>query len=263
MTAVNDHYVLAAWSKATGATGHIAFLANGSPNSPKRRGWSSTRPAGGLGVRSKRYSMLVEDGVVKLLDVGGIAGRGQPSGAAHPSRRCEVGDRKRRPPSCPGLAPGIHAVRQRPTLGVFAAAPRADDCFAIAFGMTGTSPVMTAKVIRSGPSSPTGLLAYRPCKSWLSAFASRPAARSREGPSLSSLFQRNSKLFQRFPSFFQGNSKLFKTFLGRNEQNQAVRPQENAPSGFRGGLIRRGRPAPPRLAAASRAAWRSSFPPWC
>ena len=40
-------------------------------------------------------------------------------------------------PVVPGLVPGIHAVPQRPTSKVLAAAPRADDCCAIALGWRG------------------------------------------------------------------------------------------------------------------------------
>ena len=52
--------MLRAWSKATGAKGHIDFLADGSAISPRRSGSNSTFRKGGMGLRSKRYSMLVE-----------------------------------------------------------------------------------------------------------------------------------------------------------------------------------------------------------
>jgi len=64
MTSVNDHHVLAAWSKATGADGHIAFLADGAADFARAAGLDFDASAGGLGVRSKRYAMLVDDGVV-------------------------------------------------------------------------------------------------------------------------------------------------------------------------------------------------------
>jgi peroxiredoxin len=83
MTAVNDHYVLAAWSKATGAEGRIAFLADGAGEFAKAAGLDFDASAGGLGVRSKRYSMLVEDGVVKLLNIEEAPGKADLSGAAH------------------------------------------------------------------------------------------------------------------------------------------------------------------------------------
>src|ERR1700749_3746481 len=69
MTSVNDHFVLSAWSKATGADGKIKFLADGNGEFAKAMGLEFDAGAGGLGVRSKRYSMLVEDGIVKKLNI--------------------------------------------------------------------------------------------------------------------------------------------------------------------------------------------------
>ena len=83
MTAVNDHYVLAAWSKATGAAGHIAFLADGAAEFAKAAGLDFDASAGGLGVRSKRYSMLVEDGVVRIFNIEESPGKVDLSDAAH------------------------------------------------------------------------------------------------------------------------------------------------------------------------------------
>jgi peroxiredoxin len=83
MTAVNDQYVLAAWSKATGADGHIAFLADGAADFAKAAGLDFDASAGGLGVRSKRYAMLVDDGVVKLLNIEEAPGKADLSSAAH------------------------------------------------------------------------------------------------------------------------------------------------------------------------------------
>ncbi|MGO9771484.1 MAG: peroxiredoxin [Roseiarcus sp.] len=83
MTAVNDQYVLAAWSKATGADGHIAFLADGAADFAKAAGLDFDASAGGLGVRSKRYAMLVDDGVVKLLNIEETPGKADLSSAVH------------------------------------------------------------------------------------------------------------------------------------------------------------------------------------
>jgi glutaredoxin/glutathione-dependent peroxiredoxin len=81
MTAVNDHHVLKAWAEATGATGHVDFLADGNGDFAKAVGLDLDLSAGGLGLRSKRYSMLVVDGVVKLLNVEPDAGKVDFSGA--------------------------------------------------------------------------------------------------------------------------------------------------------------------------------------
>src|SRR5271170_6046669 len=69
MTSVNDHFVLDAWQKASGAEGHVAFLADGSGEFAKAIGLEFDASAGGLGVRSRRCSMLLEDGVVKQLNI--------------------------------------------------------------------------------------------------------------------------------------------------------------------------------------------------
>jgi len=81
MTAVNDHHVLKAWADATGATGHVDFLADGNGDFAKAIALDLDLSAGGLGLRSKRYSMLVVDGVVKMLNVEPDAGKVDFSGA--------------------------------------------------------------------------------------------------------------------------------------------------------------------------------------
>jgi peroxiredoxin len=68
-TAVNDIFVLSAWSKDGGADGKILMLADGSADFAKKIGLDIDLTARGLGVRSRRYSMIVEDGVVKSLNV--------------------------------------------------------------------------------------------------------------------------------------------------------------------------------------------------
>jgi|SRR5262245_1912015 glutaredoxin/glutathione-dependent peroxiredoxin len=68
-TAVNDIFVLSAWSRDGAADGKIVMLADGSAEFAKKIGLDIDLTARGLGVRSKRYSMIVEDGVVKALNV--------------------------------------------------------------------------------------------------------------------------------------------------------------------------------------------------
>ena len=68
-TAVNDVFVLDNWSKDTGAAGKIEMLADGSGDFAKAIGLEIDLSGFGLGVRSKRYAMLVDDGVVKVLNV--------------------------------------------------------------------------------------------------------------------------------------------------------------------------------------------------
>jgi peroxiredoxin len=69
MTSVNDGFVLAAWSKASGADGVIDFLGDGNADFAKAIGLAADFSAGGMGVRSKRYSMLVENGIVKQFNL--------------------------------------------------------------------------------------------------------------------------------------------------------------------------------------------------
>jgi peroxiredoxin len=83
MTSVNDQYVLGAWSKATESDGHVAFLADGAAEFAKAAGLDFDASAGGLGVRSRRYSMLVDDGVVKILNIEESPGKADLSGAPH------------------------------------------------------------------------------------------------------------------------------------------------------------------------------------
>jgi peroxiredoxin len=68
-TAVNDIFVLTNWAKDTGADGKVAMLADGSADFAKKIGLEIDLTERGLGVRSKRYAMLVDDGVVKVLNI--------------------------------------------------------------------------------------------------------------------------------------------------------------------------------------------------
>jgi len=83
MTSVNDPFVLQAWAGATGADGKIDFLADGAATFAKAAGLELDLSERGLGVRSKRYSMLVKDGVVKELNVEPDPGKADLSGADH------------------------------------------------------------------------------------------------------------------------------------------------------------------------------------
>lgn len=69
VTAVNDVFVMQAWKRDTDQKNQVEFLADGSADFAKAIGLDADMSAGGMGVRSKRYSMLVEDGVVKKLNV--------------------------------------------------------------------------------------------------------------------------------------------------------------------------------------------------
>jgi peroxiredoxin len=81
VTGVNDVFVMDAWKKSTGAEGKVEFLADGSADFAKAIGLQLDASAGGLGIRSKRYSMVVDDGVVKSLAVEEAPGKAELSGA--------------------------------------------------------------------------------------------------------------------------------------------------------------------------------------
>jgi peroxiredoxin len=68
-TAVNDNHVMKAWSKHSGADGKILMLADGNGAFAKAIGLDVDLTAPGMGTRSKRYSMIVENGVVTHLNV--------------------------------------------------------------------------------------------------------------------------------------------------------------------------------------------------
>ena len=80
VTSVNDVFVMDAWKKASGGDA-IEFLADGSGNWAKALGLTLDMTERGLGVRSQRYSMLVEDGVVKALNIEEGPGKAEVSGA--------------------------------------------------------------------------------------------------------------------------------------------------------------------------------------
>ena len=66
---VNDAFVMGAWSRDQKAGGKIRFMADGSADYTKKLGLELDLNARGMGTRSQRYSMLVDDGVVKTLNV--------------------------------------------------------------------------------------------------------------------------------------------------------------------------------------------------
>jgi peroxiredoxin len=81
VTGVNDVFVMDAWAKATGAAGVIEFLSDGNADFAKEIGLTMDGTGFGLGTRSRRYSMIVEDGVVKSLNVEDAPGKADLSGA--------------------------------------------------------------------------------------------------------------------------------------------------------------------------------------
>ena len=66
---VNDVFVMGEWAKSQQAEGKMRMLADGNGAFTKAVGLELDASGFGMGVRSQRYSMLVEDGVVKQLNV--------------------------------------------------------------------------------------------------------------------------------------------------------------------------------------------------
>ena len=80
VTGVNDAFVMEAWKKATGAAGKVEFLADGNGEFAKAIGMDFDGSGNGLGIRSRRYSMLVDDSVVKSLNIEDAPGKCDISG---------------------------------------------------------------------------------------------------------------------------------------------------------------------------------------
>jgi peroxiredoxin len=67
--AVNDAFVMGAWGKEHEAGGKIMMLGDGNADFTKAMGLELDRIKEGMGIRSQRYAMLVENGIVKALNV--------------------------------------------------------------------------------------------------------------------------------------------------------------------------------------------------
>ena len=66
---VNDAFVMGAWGKDQGAKGKVRMMADGSGQYSKALGLEFDLTPRGMGVRSQRYSMLVDNGVVKAFNL--------------------------------------------------------------------------------------------------------------------------------------------------------------------------------------------------
>lgn len=80
-TSVNDVFVLDAWAKSADAGDKVMMLADGSAAFAKSLGLELDLTERGLGMRSQRYAMIVEDGVVTALNVEDAPGTAEKSGA--------------------------------------------------------------------------------------------------------------------------------------------------------------------------------------
>lgn len=67
--AVNDVFVMSAWGKSAGADGKVMMLADGNADYARALGLDYDASGLGLGTRSRRFAMVVRDGVVEQLNV--------------------------------------------------------------------------------------------------------------------------------------------------------------------------------------------------
>jgi len=66
---VNDAFVMDAWGKDQGVEGKVIMLADGNGEFTKAVGLVMDATGYGMGARSQRYAMVVDNGVVKTLNV--------------------------------------------------------------------------------------------------------------------------------------------------------------------------------------------------
>ena len=67
--AVNDVFVMKAWGEASKAAGKVEMLADGNGEYARALGLELDASKFGMGMRGKRFSVIVDDGVVKALNV--------------------------------------------------------------------------------------------------------------------------------------------------------------------------------------------------
>jgi len=66
---VNDPFVMGAWARDQKTGGKVRMMGDGSADYTKAMGLEFDLTARGMGVRCQRFSMLVDDGVVKALNI--------------------------------------------------------------------------------------------------------------------------------------------------------------------------------------------------
>jgi glutaredoxin/glutathione-dependent peroxiredoxin len=77
----NDAFVMAAWAKSSGGEGKIRFLSDWNAAFTRAIGMEIDMSGGTLGLRSRRYAMIVDNGVVTALNIEDKPGQAVQSGA--------------------------------------------------------------------------------------------------------------------------------------------------------------------------------------
>jgi peroxiredoxin len=80
--AVNDPFVVSAWEKARNVDGRVRMLSDGNAEFARALGLDFDGSGFGLGTRSKRYAMIVDDGTVKTLLIEDAPAQAEKSSAA-------------------------------------------------------------------------------------------------------------------------------------------------------------------------------------
>jgi peroxiredoxin len=78
---VNDAFVMGAWGKAQGVGDKVLMLADGNGEFTKKLGMTFDGSGFGMGERSQRYALIVDNGIVKYLGIETSPGQAIESGA--------------------------------------------------------------------------------------------------------------------------------------------------------------------------------------
>jgi peroxiredoxin len=79
----NDAYVIGAWAESSGAKDRVRFISDGNGEFVSKAGLDMDRTERGMGIRAKRFAMIVDDSVVTSIAVEDAPGQMLASGAAH------------------------------------------------------------------------------------------------------------------------------------------------------------------------------------
>lgn len=82
VVSVNDVHVMGAWARFSNGDGKLLYLADGNGDFVKSAGLDMDMSVAGMGVRSRRFSMVVKDGTVTAVNVEASPGQAVESGAA-------------------------------------------------------------------------------------------------------------------------------------------------------------------------------------
>lgn len=82
VVSVNDHFVMDAWADATGGRDKMLFLADWDGSFARKIGLDIDLSAAGMGTRCRRFSMIVDDGTVSVINIEPAPGQAIETSAA-------------------------------------------------------------------------------------------------------------------------------------------------------------------------------------